>query len=1267
MKNPFRDKVRGGGYSCIVIMACALIFSSCENFLKGGEVAQEIKDTIAYNNAPSSTLVLNAPAETGSFLSGSEKSCKLGYTIEVQFSVNQASYVYRGMEAVSKSNPSKSLADYIQFTDLSTDSEKQNGTYKVQIKLLKQSDDIMIRPLCLLIPKVESVTPAFTPSGYDQDSIIKITFNKAVDPQSFGTYECLSIYCDSGDLKTYFDAPYFSIDNTVLNIPPKQDTHILTPDSGQKLDVSVNLDYTNLKDKDGLSITKANAHTYRINDSFGNQQTATIMVRTVEGTGRFVSDEKKICTVGYGFELQFEVNASDYKFTGLQALSKDGKESRSDYVTFEETSTDEEHGLYTIFVRAEQPGDDIVIQPVCYAYPAVTDYSPVSKTASFANVPIVITFSTQIPVEQFKNNIFLNFNGIDRSDTLFEEPVIKEVQINGETKTQLSIKPKALALRDFILVDQKASIIDINVLLSSKISINKEGFILPLKQDSNTSFTIRYSKDIEDVPPQENEFFVSAYEIKLEEAESFSKGKFALGNFQLDTNADKVRQNKCGNSVWIYGRYYDGGSGVKSVTVTDQRTNKRTGLAVVDETEYEMTYMACSDNAKFISDDAGNTVFCIKHDIRSEEGAVKMQVIVKDACDNPSENNTDTIKTFTAIKISSIATSVSISNKPDDNSTLEDFLNNFNKLNIYVNDNRYYGTIRGDNFTEISCEYLDNDGLIKNEKFSKVENKPGYYVLDWGIEDITGHAFQVICIDEFGNEAIFEKAFPDFSSPRSVELMTSGQHEGEYKVTVDTINLIYELDSNNMISNVSRYYDPPVYNYYLSPDSNYYFCSYSTANNGHFAYSKPILFKTTELEKSQKVNITDISYTKSDIPNKVNVTITIADNSWKQFDRIYVDYDTENGYSFQKGLYTLTISDTLNKLTHTIYGTKRLQYPDPLVITLDYDCSEYDNNPPKLEIQDRTYDSSIEDADYVRFKMEDDYNEVDYSEIYVGDYCDYIDSDTGFEVRIPIWIFEENSYSVNKTPGITYYSCTENTKYSYISKDTAGNFGKQTNGITIFSLINFKPDDYSGGTSCKLKTQKVSKNSNMGTAYVYISKLLTTASESQERYNDWAQVDSAQRKTVSFNDSCYNISGVTLPENSFVKILVWKREIGVYQYYFSDAQYIYTGTTRNSGTYDFILPNGSSKTSIVVSSDAPTFVHTLATYKPYSECKDWTVEEWEHHHSHFGDKYIDFDGDLRAQKYDIPMNIIKNEGWNCYVVIAHFADGTTAMSEVMQK
>jgi hypothetical protein len=115
----------------------------------------------------------------------------------------------------------------------------------------------------------------------------------------------------------------------------------------------------------------------------------------------------------------------------------------------------------------------------------------------------------------------------------------------------------------------------------------------------------------------------------------------------------------------------------------------------------------------------------------------------------------------------------------------------------------------------------------------------------------------------------------------------------------------------------------------------------------------------------------------------------------------------------------------------------------------------------------------------------------------------------------------------------------------------------------------------------------------------------------------------------------------------------------------SVPRYYYYGS-QNTGDYDLILANGSSKDSVAISSDAPVFVQTLTTKYTYEECKTWSRQKWQRNRRHIGEKVIQFDADNHAAKrYNIPINEI--DSGDCYCVIAHFADGSTAMSEVMQK
>lgn len=123
-------------------------------------------------------------------------------------------------------------------------------------------------------------------------------------------------------------------------------------------------------------------------------------------------------------------------------------------------------------------------------------------------------------------------------------------------------------------------------------------------------------------------------------------------------------------------------------------------------------------------------------------------------------------------------------------------------------------------------------------------------------------------------------------------------------------------------------------------------------------------------------------------------------------------------------------------------------------------------------------------------------------------------------------------------------------------------------------------------------------------------------------------------------------------------------------YGFSDPVYVCVGpdtsTINSSGKYDYILPMAGTKKAVLISSDSTTFVHTLVTKKPYDECKDWDAEKWEHHRRHIGDCQMDFTpSEHSPQKYTIPTDDM--DSGDCYVVVAHFADGTCAISDVMQK
>ena len=112
----------------LFVSALLLVFVSCENFMNGSDVQEQLEKMIDVANAKSFTIVISNDTTMGSFLSSGDKECKVGQSINVQFNVKKDLYIYKGLKAVSKSNPENSLDDYVDF--VKTDSDNARGVYQ---------------------------------------------------------------------------------------------------------------------------------------------------------------------------------------------------------------------------------------------------------------------------------------------------------------------------------------------------------------------------------------------------------------------------------------------------------------------------------------------------------------------------------------------------------------------------------------------------------------------------------------------------------------------------------------------------------------------------------------------------------------------------------------------------------------------------------------------------------------------------------------------------------------------------------------------------------------------------------------------------------------------------------------------------------------------------------------------------------------------------------------------------------------------------------
>ena len=167
--------------------------TSCENFLSGAAIKQEIEEQIEYANAPECTFILKSDESRGTFLSSGEKKCKVGYTMDLQFTVTTEDYIFMGLDAVSSTDNVSDRSECIEFTINNQEEAEVSGVYKITLKLLKKANDLLIRPkfeklangdIEITNVNVEGIHGTFTPAKGVYNLIMGRSYEIAFDPDS---------------------------------------------------------------------------------------------------------------------------------------------------------------------------------------------------------------------------------------------------------------------------------------------------------------------------------------------------------------------------------------------------------------------------------------------------------------------------------------------------------------------------------------------------------------------------------------------------------------------------------------------------------------------------------------------------------------------------------------------------------------------------------------------------------------------------------------------------------------------------------------------------------------------------------------------------------------------------------------------------------------------------------------------------------------------------------------------------------------------------
>ena len=950
--------------------------------------------------------------------------------------------------------------------------------------------------------------------------------------------------------------------------------------------------------------------------AYNNAPECNVLFKADPKYGSFLTGETLIIKAGYEAEVKFKINKEDYVFVKLEAVKKSNpEESLADYVTFTNKESDEEKGIYTINVKITKQTSDLIIRPVCISYPSVVSYSPTSSEPQFANMPIVINFNmpmvnddTGTAVEFSYDNIIVTTGEVPLKD-YFETPVF------NEDKTKLTLAPKANEFEAFINRMQ-ADFIEVKISLKDNITVKSQNHTLALKHNDNSEFIIKYKGEVDETPPQRLDFFVTRHPISIDSAGNIQDSdKFLIEVFQTGNrkNFEKAEKNKCNGTIYIYGKYYDKIPGVSSVTVND----------VVYNTE----------NAEFFTDTTGNTTFCITHVLPQTDNNT-VECFVSDSLGNNS-----THISFTAFHKTLDASKLIVYNFEEDffNNSVSNFdLDYYNQnrktlkiayswndskgyeVNPFIMDNDKYQDYYGsdlDNITyyenfKFECEYTDKEGVIRHGTFSNdKDNLILYYTLE-NVEKLDGLKVKIIITDEVDNIAESEIVFPVQSALKTI----TKNDDNTAKIDFEPIS----------IGQATSRMNPETF---LCPGQI-------------ILYEENGIYKTIEFDSSAPDTFT----LQPDIEYKV----------------IPIHYDA---------MYPLIM--LYGDISSDVYTTESSETTIPNV--------SLNGNPSYVQGDYKWYGGQVGGDQRYDYYMDitvkiayDSWNIFDY--IYAS--VDYWD--TGVVAWCnTVYIFTKNEYEIKFSQLLDYMHAKDTKITVYGIKDNQRSSG------TLFTIPKFTKtaeDDHNPPKVQFIKNAADRKyvikfsdgTDESGPDYAYVTNI-------KENGDYKYKLDSSNSYTIEFPfwelTDASNIRYSTSERSNIVTLEVigydknGNKCIGQTQLYiYSNDYYSYPATAdaNHIKDYDLMIPNGSSKKSIGISSNAPVMVHTLVTKTPYSECKDWSIQEWEHYKKTLGQKELQFSStDYSPKRYTIPYDEIETE--ECYCVIAWFADKTCEQSEVWQK
>ena len=440
-----------------LIALAATFFTSCENFLKGGEVKDEIVSIIDYNNAPSYTINVEALKGSGTIKTPvtGEVEKKVTDTFSIRFEPADDCKFLKWEAIVHDLAEGEDYSAYVQFED-ETSLETKVTFKKASSKV------IVIRPVCP--PRLTYTMYQSSGDVYPRDSSIEFTFNQnlATGTLSSNTDDYVTIQNlpQNTSAATYFKAPQIN-DKKLVFLADTSKGYIPVANNSQKaINVKIPKEsiwyvYDKYLEPVRVYLDSDIKETYFVNSETSAktevkfelmQDAATeLPLGTLKIDGEDNDGKKHSYSVGQTVSLRYKLPAG-YSFKQWIFKNSEGKVLKASDLSFSFSEQDNTDDLVLLNLTIDNyMSEQITILPEIFENLAITKFNLDDEEKLYErDSNIVLTFNKVLSSE-CKDKINIKIPGLAKDKTAADYFEVAELNQNV-----LTIKTKKSTIENLL-------------------------------------------------------------------------------------------------------------------------------------------------------------------------------------------------------------------------------------------------------------------------------------------------------------------------------------------------------------------------------------------------------------------------------------------------------------------------------------------------------------------------------------------------------------------------------------------------------------------------------------------------------------------------------------------------------------------------------------------------------------------------------------------------------------------------------------------------